>query len=54
MKLIVGRNHSQIGVGIFYTRFNGMYQSIVLDLIFFYVELIIKDYPEDWASSGGI
>jgi hypothetical protein len=31
-----------------------MYQSIVLDLIFFYVELVIKDYPEDWASSGGI
>jgi len=47
MKLKISRYHSQLGIGLFYTYFNGVYKSIVLDLVFFYIELVIKDYPEN-------
>lgn len=46
MKLKIGRNHSQVGIGLTYTSFNGVYKSIVLDLIFFYIELVLRDYNE--------
>ena len=54
MKLKIGRYHSQWGIGLNYTYFNGIYKSIVLDLVFFYIELIINDYPEYWDKNGGI
>ena len=53
MKLKAGRYHNQLGLGISYMRINDvehnqvkgiMYRSIVLDLIFFYIELVINDY----------
>lgn len=54
MKLKIGRYYSQLSIGINYTYFNGIYKSIVLELLFFYIELIIKDYPKDWDTNGGI
>ena len=54
MKLKVGRYHSQWGIGICYTHFNNLYRSIVLDLIFFYIELVITDYPKEWNPDGRI
>ena len=54
MKIKVGTYHSQWGIGVNYTYFNNMYRSIVLDLIFFYIELVITDYPKDWNTKGGI
>lgn len=50
MKIKVGRYHSQWGLGIVYTHFNNIYQSIVLDLIFFYIELVINDYPDEYVE----
>lgn len=50
MKIRVGRYHSQWGLGINYTYFNNMYNSIVIDLIFFYIELVIKDYPDEYVE----
>ena len=47
MKLKTGKYHSQLGIGLTYTYFNGIYKSIILDLVFFYIELVIKDYPEN-------
>lgn len=47
MKLKINRYHSQLSIGLTYTYFNGIYKSIVLDLIFFYIELVIKDYPKN-------
>ena len=46
MKLKVGRYKSHWALGIVYTHFNNIYHSIVLDLIFFYIELVINDYPK--------
>jgi len=54
MKIKVGRYHSQWGIGINYVYFNDMYRSISIELIFFYIELIIKDYPEEWEPDGRI
>lgn len=54
MKLKAGRYHSQWGLGISYQSFNGIFKSICLELIFFYVELVINDYPEEWGSDGRI
>lgn len=36
----------QYPLGISYVYFNKMYRAIVLDLIFFYIELVITDYPD--------
>jgi len=47
MKLKIGKYHSQLGIGLTYTYFNGIYKAIVLDLVFFYIELVIKDYPKN-------
>jgi hypothetical protein len=47
MKLKVDRYRSQLSIGLTYTYINGIYKSIVLDLIFFYIELVIKDYPKN-------
>jgi len=51
MKLKINRYHSQLSIGLTYTYFNDIYKSIVLDLVFFYIELVIKDYPknEKWV-----
>lgn len=54
MKLKVGRYHSQWGLGISYQYFNNMFRSICIDLIFFYIELIIQDYPDEWFPDGRI
>jgi hypothetical protein len=54
MKIKVGTYHSQWGIGISYTYFNNLYRSIVLDLIFFYIEWVITDYPEEWKPDGRI
>jgi len=56
MKLKIGRYHGQWGLGLnytYFTHFNGVYKSIVLELACFYIELIINDYPEDWDKNGG-
>ena len=45
MKLKIGRYHSQWGIGLNYVFFNNIYRAIILDLIFFYIELVITDYP---------
>lgn len=54
MKLKIGRYYSQWGLGISYQHFNNIFKSICIDLIFFYVELIIQDYPKDWFPDGRI
>ena len=51
MKLKVGRYHSQWGLGICYTCFNNLYRSILLDFIFFYIELVITDNPKNAART---
>jgi hypothetical protein len=50
MKIKVSRYHSQWGLGVYFTHFNNVYNSIVLDLIFFYIELIIKDYDDEYVE----
>ena len=50
MKLKIGRYHSQLAIGLTYTYFNGVYKSIVLDLLFFYIELVTKDYDNSLNS----
>lgn len=47
MKLKIGRYHSQLAIGLNYVYFNGIYKSFVIDLLFFYIELVINDYPKD-------
>ena len=54
MKIKTGTYAGQYPLGISYVYFNKMYRAIVLDLIFFYIELVIKDYPKDWNTNGGI
>lgn len=54
MKLKVGRYHSQWGIGLNYVFFNNIYRAISLDLIFFYIELVITDYPEEFNPDGRI
>ena len=46
MKIKAGRYKCQShwGVGIYFTSFNEQYNSIVIDIFVFYVELVIKDY----------
>ena len=47
MKLKTGTYAGQYPLGISYVYFNKMYKAIVLDLILFYIELVITDYPDD-------
>jgi len=54
MKLKTGTYAGQYPLGISYVYFNKMYKAIVLDLIFFYIELVIKDYPEEFNPDGRI
>ena len=46
MKIKAGRYNcqSQWGFGIYFTSYNEQYNSIVIDIIVFYVELVIRDY----------
>ena len=54
MKLKAGKYAGQYPLGISYVYFNKMYRAIVLDLIFFYIELVITDYPEEFKPDGRI
>lgn len=47
MKLKISKYHNGFRIGISYNYFNDIYKTIVLDLIFFYIELVIKDYPKN-------
>lgn len=57
MKLKAGRYHNQWGLGISYMHTNNvennqvigiMYRSFVLELVFFYIEWVITDYPDEF------
>jgi len=54
MKLKTGTYAGQYPLGISYVYFNKMYKAIVLDLILFYIELVIKDYPKEFNPDGRI
>jgi len=54
MKIKTGTYTEQYALGISYVYFNKMYRAIVLDLIFFYIELVITDYPDEFKPDGKI
>lgn len=55
MKIKAGRYNCQShwGFGIYFTSFNEQYNSIVIDIIVFYVELVIRDYKDAKEEKDG-
>lgn len=46
MKFNIGRINGHYSIGITVTNYYNQYRALIIDFLFFYIEIVFRDYDE--------